>query len=465
MGVFFGVRLSRFGWAIAIFVGAWVGGRASGAEPEYIAVEAPPAASLRDARDATQNIGISEREREISFLLEPSRMLPQLRELIPDTGIPFFDEARFTIAPRSYYRLRDNGDGTKSEAFTIGGAIRVESGWLWDFAQVGLAGYNSTKLYGPAGRDGTGLLRPGQGGYTVLGQVYLNLQTSRTFGTVGRQRVDAPYINANDSRMTPSTFEAITLGSTDLGNFQLGAGHVTRIRFRDQSSFEYLSDFAGAEDTKKGVTAAGLRYNFTDDTYIGVMNQYGWDMYNTFYGEAERFFPIGDEFSFRISTQFTDQRSVGEEILGAINVQQAGARLSAEYGALIGSGSFVWTARGSAVRNPWGGSPSYNAVMISDFDRAGEKSIRLALQYDFSHLGLQGLSFNTSWLAGDTPDSGADASPDQREFNITVDYQPTDDWYQDIWFRVRWAKNDRKERQGGLDRTDFRVILNYSVAF
>ncbi|MEM7145373.1 MAG: OprD family outer membrane porin [Verrucomicrobiota bacterium] len=444
---------------------AFVGRGLHGAEPEYIAAEAPPATSLRDARDATQNIGISEPEREVSYLLEPSRMLPLLRELIPDTGIPFIDEAQFTIAPRSYYRLRDNGDGTKSEAFAMGGAVRMESGWLWDFARVGLAGYNSTKLYGPDDRGGTGLLRPGQRSYTVLGQAYLNLQTSQTFGTFGRQRIDAPYINANDSRMTPSTFGAYTVGTTDLGNFQLGIGHVRKIRFRNQSSFEYLSEFAGAEGTEKGVTALGARYNFSDDTYVGAINQYGWDMFNTFYGEAESFYPVTDLFSFRVSTQITDQRSVGDELLGEINAQQAGVRLSAEYGPLIGSGSFVWTARGDSVRNPWGGSPSYNAVMISDFDRAGEKSVRLAMQYDFSHLGLKGLSFNTSWLAGDTPDSGADASPDQREFNVTLDYQPTNDWYQDIWFRVRWAKNDRKESQGGLDRTDFRVILNYSIAF
>jgi hypothetical protein len=104
-------------------------------------------------------------------------------------------------------------------------------------------------------------------------------------------------------------------------------------------------------------------------------------------------------------------------------------------------------------------------VIISDFDRNGEKSLRLALTTDLTALGLEKVSVSTSWLRGDTPDSGPDASPDEKEFNITVDYKPTSAIFQDLWFRVRWARNDRAASLGGLDRTDLRVILNYSIAF
>jgi hypothetical protein len=443
----------------------WVAPDLFGTEPEYIAAEAPPAESLKAARSVTENIGIAEPDREITQAAMPKRMFPLVRDPFPETGIPFLDDAAFTLSPRAYYFHRDFSTGEILEAFAIGGAMRLETGWLNDAVRVGVEGFNSTKIYGPEDRGGTGLLRPGQKSYTVLGQAYVNVKTNKTFGTFGRQRIDLPYINAHDIRMTPNTFEAITVGLTDLGDFQLGMGHITKIRFRNQSSFEYLSDFAGAEGTKKGVTGMGVRYNFSDKSYAGMINQYGWDMYNTIYAESERYIPVGDELSLRLSAQFTDQRSVGDELLGEINAQQAGVRFSIERGSLAASGSFVWTARGSDMQHPWGGSPSYNSVMIGNFDRNGERSARVGLVYDFSTLGLSGVSMNGSWTQGNTPDTGVDASPDEREWNVTLDYKPEHDWLEDIWFRVRWARNSHDENLGGIDRTDFRVILNYSVAF
>ena len=57
----------------------------------------------------------------------------------------------------------------------------MESGWLNDFLRFGLTGYTSQKLYGPADRDGTGLLRQGQEGYTVLGQSFVELKSKNSF--------------------------------------------------------------------------------------------------------------------------------------------------------------------------------------------------------------------------------------------------------------------------------------------
>ncbi|WP_168433664.1 hypothetical protein [Pontiella sulfatireligans] len=37
-----------------------------------------------------------------------------------------------SIEPRFYYFKRDNPNGSKSEAFTGGGRVHVDSGWLYD---------------------------------------------------------------------------------------------------------------------------------------------------------------------------------------------------------------------------------------------------------------------------------------------------------------------------------------------
>src|SRR5213076_388980 len=71
----------------------------------------------------------------------------------------------------------------------------------------------------PDDRDGTLLLAPGQNGYTVLGEFYAELRIVKDVGiTVGAKGYDTPFINRNDVRMTPNTFEAIVLqGRTELG--------------------------------------------------------------------------------------------------------------------------------------------------------------------------------------------------------------------------------------------------------
>ena len=58
------------------------------------------------------------------------------------------------------------------EAWALGGALSYQSGWFLDHFSVGAVLYTSQRLYGPDDRDGTLLLKPGQQGYTVVGQLY-----------------------------------------------------------------------------------------------------------------------------------------------------------------------------------------------------------------------------------------------------------------------------------------------------
>src|SRR5438093_13351662 len=84
---------------------------------------------------------------------------------------------------------------------------------------LGATVYQSEPRYAPDERDGTTLQAPGQNGYTILGEFYAELRIVKDVGiTVGAKGYDTPFINRNDTRMTPNTFEAIVLqGRTELG--------------------------------------------------------------------------------------------------------------------------------------------------------------------------------------------------------------------------------------------------------
>ena len=89
---------------------------------------------------------------------------------------------------------------------------RYQSGYLADLLRIGAVAYTSQRLYGPKDRDGTLLLKPGQESYTVLGQVYGEVKfCDELYGAIGRKEYNTPYLNGNDSRMSPNTFQGASL--------------------------------------------------------------------------------------------------------------------------------------------------------------------------------------------------------------------------------------------------------------
>ena len=95
----------------------------------------------------------------------------------------------------------------------------MKTGYFLDHVAFGATVYTSNPIYAPDDRDGTLLLAPGQNGYTVLGELYTELRIVKDLGiTVGAKGYDTPFINRNDNRMTPNTFEAAVLqGRIKLG--------------------------------------------------------------------------------------------------------------------------------------------------------------------------------------------------------------------------------------------------------
>ena len=112
---------------------------------------------------------------------------------------------------RSYYFRLDNIDGSVSSAWAMGGALAYQSGWLLDRLTVGATFYWSDKLYGPLDKDGTMLLKPGQHGYSVLGQLYARVKLfDEHILNLYRYEYNTPFIGKNDGRMAPNTFEGYT---------------------------------------------------------------------------------------------------------------------------------------------------------------------------------------------------------------------------------------------------------------
>lgn len=419
------------------------------AEPDYRTFEEPPAESAS--------------ELEGTFRPDPS-LEPEVKERPAATFRSFiWENASLLLKPRTYYMESRLDDGNDLEAWALGGALEYRTGALFDRFSLGATVYTSQKLHGPSDKDGTLLLKSGQNGYTVLGEAYANAQLGDSVNLrAWRQSFALPYVNSQDNRMSPNTFEAYTLRGVGNEHTRYIASHVTHMKKRNASSFEHISEAAGADNTNKGLSMLGVLYSPTDFTTIGTVNYHAWDVMNIFYVEGHAAREFGPDTALRVSAQFTDQRSIGDELISNFETGMASIKLDASYKNAILTLARTTVDNNAGIRSPFGGYPGFASLIIQDFNRAGEDAWLVGLSYTFSRFGLDGLSAFTNFVDSDTPDNGSAASPDQQELDFTIDYRFQDDLLDGLWIRARAAFVDQNG-SGAEDIDDYRIILNYSV--
>jgi len=424
---------------------------------------------LRDERPAPGSVEDLESPIGDTFKITPRKkiLFPRFSDYIRNyiKGLPtFFSDTQLDLNIRSFYSDRSNPDGSQSTAWALGGSISYESGKLFNLISVGGEVFTSQKLYGPEDRDGSRLLGPGQEGFTVIGRAYGKLNYEEKLEVkLYRQYINAPYVNKQDIRMVPNTFEAYTLIG-DLGDFRFGGGYISKIKRQNSDKFVPMSQIGSIKDTDNGMLAFGGLYNPVKEFSIGGVNYFVQDVINIFYAESYYLKTTASGAGVKVSAQLTDQRSVGDDLLGSdFSTQVWGGQIAASYVNTILRFAFSTVSSDKEIISPYGGYPGYLSLIVKDFKRAGEKAFLAGLSYDFERVGLEGLSFFTNYAFGyDAVDAAADEPlPDQREFDITVDYKPEKMILEGLWLRFRYANIDFTGDENSIN--DSRIIFNYNL--
>ena len=376
------------------------------------------------------------------------------------------EATQFKFNFRTYYFHRDKFDGSVSESLATGGSIGLKTGYFLDHFSFAATGYTSQHLDGDPDRDGASLLAPGQEGYSVLGELYADIRIVDDLNLyVGRKELDTPYINRNDTRMTPNTFEAIVLqGSAEMGDgatLKYGVGYVDRIKERNSDEFVSMSEDAGAT-AKKGVFTAGALYqqgNFS----IGAIDYYCPDTINIGYAEAKLEVPVNDDWKPRFAVQFTDQRSVGDDLLpaGDFSIQQYGIKAELPVGPTLLTAAYTYNSGDAELFTPWSAYPGYTSVQVEEFRRPGEGAFLLRAAYEFPC--IDGLSAYALWAHGTEPDDPTQYARD--EYNLNLQWAPTEGCLKGFSLRLRQAFVEQDGGWSADSLTDFRVICNYTLTF
>ncbi|MEO5715700.1 MAG: OprD family outer membrane porin, partial [Luteolibacter sp.] len=285
--------------------------------------------------------------------------LEKRRKALEDTTLKF----NF----RTYYLDRNKFDGTENEAWATGGWAGVKTGYFLDHISLGVTGYTSQHLQGDDDTDGTLLLAPGQESYSVLGELYADIRIIDGLNLVGgRKEFDTPFINRNDTRMTPNTFEAVALQGLaelgdDRGTIKYGAGYFDSIKDRNSDEFVSMSTDAGATVERGVFTAGGLwqKGNFS----IGGIDYYSADIINIAYLEAKVEVPVCIGWKLKLAAQYADQSGVGDNLLNGddFSARQFGLKAELPVGHALFTAAFTSASGDANMQNPWSGYPGYTA--------------------------------------------------------------------------------------------------------
>ena len=369
-------------------------------------------------------------------------------------------QTRFDFRTYSFDGLQRTG--REPQSWVAGGELAYRSGKWRDILAIGASWYGSFEIEGNTDAASSGLIQTDGGNISVIGQAFAQLDWKGLQARLYRQGLDLPYINRNDIRQIPNTFEAYGIGRKGTA-LDFVIGHVDKIKRRTDDEFISMTEAAGGSGDA-GTTVVGTWWTPTAHSVeLGAVTQITENAFNTFYTEInwERLFT--ETMSVKLAGQYTDQRSVGADQLGDFKTDTWGARLSASYGKALFTLAFTQTDSGADIRSPFGGRPSYLSSMISNFDRANERAWRVGLSYHFDRLGLPGLSafINVSKGRNAINEMNLQPLPAQTEYDYTVDFRPDRGTLEGFWLRVRYARLD--ENGSGKVADQIRIILNYSL--
>jgi hypothetical protein len=366
---------------------------------------------------------------------------------------------------RTYYFDQESLTGAQSTAWALGGWAGLRSPWWGDLFQVGIVGYTSQKLYGPDDKGGTKLLAPVQEPITVLGEAFGAVRILGQTVTGYRQLINRPFINPQDSRMIPNTFEAYTLTGS-AGEVSYTGGYITKKKNRDSDSFVWMSNIAGGTGNQEGVIYAGGTWDFAKNGYVRMDEQYAVDVFNTFYVDGKYPIAIDDKTSMTLGAQYYPQTSVGDEQIGSFSTYGVGLQATVSYGPVGGQLYYTQTGRGYSTQAPFGVHASYLSMMISDFNTAGEKAWGFGASVNLADLGAPGLTASAIYVtsSGRIDSANGSAIPDRNETDARVDYAFGKGTILEglvATVRYAWLHQDGSPQT----QTQLRAYLNYAVNF
>lgn len=360
-----------------------------------------------------------------------------------------FKKGKISGQARYYNMVEDNKAGLKDYfGSALGGNLKYETASLGGF-KAGVAFYTthflndnvgSTNTEPTAGNKGSryvaGLVEAAsvdKDSVTNIGEAYISYELSKTKATLGRMKLNTPFINPQDGRMIPTFEQGVWLNSKEFKDVEIQAGYINAFWNRSTSEWRsvekslgygYLqgnapiatitaSNYGNGNTSSNGVYVASISYSGIADTKVELWDYYVENVFNLAYLEGN-YNKKFDNFGVVGGVQYIGEQEIGDggnsadNAVGATAAQKAMSYMlkgerSESFGAKVGVGyaDTLLTLAATKTTNrgrflfprEWGKEPFFTFQKRERTDGSGGNAAWLiTLDQDFKLIGFDGLS-------------------------------------------------------------------------
>ena len=383
----------------------------------------------------------------------------------------FVEDAKVTLGLRNFYINRNFVDPAfsqgKAEEWTQSFILDARSGFSQGTVGFGLdvLGMSAFKLDGGKGTRNTGLLPVHDDGRPAdnFGRlaVAAKAKLSNTELKVGEWMAVLPILRSDDGRSLPQTFQGAQLTSMEIDGLSLYGGQFRQNSVRNDASMEDMT-FGGASSDR--FNFVGGEYRFNDNrTLVGLWNAELQDIYNQQYLQLSHSQPIGD-WTLGANLGYFRGNEDGSELAGELDNRTWSGLFSAKFGGntfYVGlqkvSGDTGWMR----VNGTSGGSLG-NDSFNSSYDNAGERSWQLRHDYNFTPLGVPGLTLMNRYISGDNIHISATTDGKEWGRETELAYTVQSGTFKNL--NVKWHNASIRRDYSSNEFDENRLIINYPLS-
>lgn len=382
-----------------------------------------------------------------------------------ETTHRFFQESKVTLNLRNYYRDEAGFGGGNDSTWAQGGGLRWRSGKYRSWFSLDTELFGSVPIYVPSTSSGGGLLKEGGDPYGVLGVLNPRLYFGKQQLSLFRQRLNFAYLNQQDSRMTPNTFEGYLLERERNDEklpraFEYLIGYLDKMKKRNSDRFIPMSEAAGADGTAQGTVASGLRFYPNERLTIAAANYYTPKAINIFYAETSAKGRLSDLWAFNGGLQYSAQDTQGKRIFDETSSTGFwGAKAAASVSGAIFQLAYNRNERSADLISPFGSQPSYTSRLVEFFQDAGAETWMGSVSTNLSRFGVKGFSFITSFAeTRDGEDMNTESPATKAETDFVLSYSFPEEGLRGLKIQLSASILNRRN---GDQQEEYRAIVNY----
>ena len=382
----------------------------------------------------------------------------------------FVDDAKVSLNLRNFYINRNFVDSAatqnRAEEWTQSFILNAQSGFTDGTVGFGLdvLGLTAIKLQGGKGTAGTGLLpvhhdRPSHksGRRAVAGKTKL----SKTELKAGEWVTALPILRSDDGRSLPQTFQGAQLTSNEFSGLSLYGGQFRKNSPRDSASMDKMS-YAGARSDR--FNFAGGEYTFNEKrAQAGIWYAELKDVYQQQYYNLRLSQPTGDWVLAANLGYFTGKDN-GSARAGKLDNKTVSGLFSAQYA----SHTFYLGLQKVNGNNGWmrvngtsGGSLA-NDSFNNSYDNAKERSWQVRHDFNFTDLGVPGLTMMNRYISGDNVHTATTKSGKEWGRESELAYTVQNGMLKSL--NIKWRNSSLRQNFAQRDLDENRIIFNYPLS-